>query len=405
MIRTQPVNTDDIKRLNLARVLRYLHEGGELTRSELVARTGLNRSTVGALVADLALAGLVEEGPGSGGSVGRPSLVVRPSSTSACVVAFDLRVDRIVGAAFSLGGQVISQVERPRADGPFAPDKAVSRLVECTTELLAGVPEGCAWVGVGIAIPGVIDADTGLVRKAPNLGWIDVNFVELIEPVLTQNFGACPKVMLGNDANLGAIAEYVRGAGALASSVVYLSGDVGVGGGFVLDGEVMTGSSGYAGEIGHMTVNPQGQACNCGNRGCWETEVGRDAILRAAGTSIAESNVPEVVRAAKAGDYQSLEALQSIADWVGIGLSNLLNMIDPDVIVLGGHLAEIYPVVHGNIEARITRSRPLFETRARLSLPSMPLGSTIVGAAEIAFTALLRDPLNEMEKSLALVAS
>lgn len=405
MIRTQPVNTDDIKRLNLARVLRYLHEGGELTRSELVARTGLNRSTVGALVADLALAGLVDEGPGSGGTVGRPSLVVRPTPTSAFVVAFDLRVDRIVGAAYSLGGHVLSQVERPRADGPFAPAKAVSSLVECTTELLAGVPEGCAWVGVGIAIPGVIDTETGLVRKAPNLGWIDLNFVELIEPAMTEAFGASPKVMLGNDANLGAIAEYVRGAGSLASSVVYLSGDVGVGGGFVLEGEVMTGSSGYAGEIGHMTVNPRGQSCNCGNRGCWETEVGRDAILRAAGTSIVESNVPEVVRAAKAGDQKALEGLQEIADWVGIGLSNLLNMIDPDVIVLGGHLAEIYPVVYERIEARITRSRPLFETRARLSLPSLPLGSTIVGAAEIAFTALLRDPLNEMERSLALVAS
>jgi predicted NBD/HSP70 family sugar kinase len=167
----------------------------------------------------------------------------------------------------------------------------------------------------------------------------------------------------------------------------------------------MKGSSGFAGEIGHMTVNPNGHACNCGNRGCWETEVGRDAILRAAGTSIAESSVSEVVRAAKAGDTKALAGLEEIADWVGIGLANLLNMIDPDVIVLGGHLAEIYPVVSRQVEARITRSRPLFETRARIALPALPLGSTIVGAAEVAFTALLNDPLNEMERSLALVAS
>jgi predicted NBD/HSP70 family sugar kinase len=127
--------------------------------------------------------------------------------------------------------------------------------------------------------------------------------------------------------------------------------------------------------------------------------------LRAAGTSIAESSVSEVVRAAKAGDTKALAGLEEIADWVGIGLSNLLNMIDPDVIVLGGHLAEIYPVVDRQVEARITRSRPLFETRARIALPALPLGSTIVGAAEVAFTALLNDPLNEMERSLALVAS
>lgn len=402
---TQSISTDDIKRHNLARVLRYLHEHGELSRSDLVSRTGLNRSTVGALVSDLVLAGIVEEGPGSGGSVGRPSLVVRPTPTSAFVVAFDLRVDRIVGATFSLGGQVLNHVERPRADGPFAPDKAVNILVECTEELFSEIPEGSAWVGVGIAVPGVIDADTGFVRKAPNLGWIDLNFVELIEPALHKAFGSAPKVMVGNDANLGAIAEYVRGAAAAASSVVYLSGDVGVGGGVVFNGQVMTGASGFAGEIGHMVVNPHGIACACGNRGCWETEVGRDAILRSAGTTIARSSVAELVRKAQADDSTSLEGLKGIADWVGIGLSNLLNMIDPDVIVLGGHLAEIYPLIEVGVETRITQSRPLFETRARISLPALTLGSTLVGAAELAFTALLNDPLNEMERSLSLVAS
>ena len=410
MIRTQSItaqsiSTDDIKRHNLARVLRFLHENGELSRSELVSRTGLNRSTIGALVSDLALAGIVEEGPGSGGTVGRPSLVVRPTPTSAFVVAFDLRVDRIVGAAFSLGGQVLAQVERPRADGPFAPHKAVSSLVECTEELFAGIPDGSAWVGVGIAVPGVVDADSGFVRKAPNLGWIDLNFVELIEPALHTAFGSAPKVMVGNDANLGAIAEYVRGAGALASTVVYLSGDVGVGGGVTFDGQVMTGASGFAGEIGHMVVNPHGVACNCGNRGCWETEIGRDAILRSAGTNIAESSVAEVVRKAQSGDATSLKGLKCIADWVGIGLSNLLNVIDPDVIVLGGHLAEIYPLIEMEVESRITQSRPLFETRARISLPALTLGSTIVGASELAFTSLLNDPLTEMERSLSLVAS
>ena len=402
MIRTSPVNNDDVKRHNLARVLRYLHEDGELSRSELVARTGLNRSTVGALVSDLVITGIVEEVPGSGGSVGRPSLVVRTRESSAFVIAFDLRVDRIAGAAISIGGRVIAQVERPKSDGPFAVANATEVLIDCTSELFEHVPNGSAWVGVGIAIPGVIDAEIGLVRKAPNLGWLDVNFEEHVTRELNAVFGATPRVILGNDANLGAIAEFVRGAGRNASSVVYLSGDVGVGGGVALEGRVLSGASGYAGEIGHMVVNPGGHACNCGNTGCWETEVGRDAILRSSGDF---SGISNIIEAVISGDAQAIQGLRGIGRWIGIGLSNLVNTFDPDVIVLGGHLADVYPFVRDEVIQEITKSRPLFETRALITLPSFDIGSTLVGASEIAFAALLNDPLTEMDRSLALSAS
>ncbi len=402
MIRTSPVNNDDVKRHNLARVLRYLHEDGELSRSELVARTGLNRSTVGALVSDLVITGIVEEVPGSGGSVGRPSLVVRTRESSAFVIAFDLRVDRIAGAAISIGGRVIAQVERPKSDGPFAVAKATEVLIDCTSELFEHVPNGSAWVGVGIAIPGVIDAEIGLVRKAPNLGWLDVNFEEHVTRELNAVFGATPRVILGNDANLGAIAEFVRGAGRNASSVVYLSGDVGVGGGVALEGRVLSGASGYAGEIGHMVVNPGGHACNCGNTGCWETEVGRDAILRSSGDF---SGISNIIEAVISGDAQAIQGLRGVGRWIGIGLSNLVNTFDPGVIVLGGHLADVYPFVRDEVIQEITKSRPLFETRALITLPSFDIGSTLVGASEIAFAALLNDPLTEMDRSLALSAS
>lgn len=402
MISTSPVNNDDVKRHNLARVLRYLHEDGELSRSELVARTGLNRSTVGALVSDLVITGIVEEVPGSGGSVGRPSLVVRTRESSAFVIAFDLRVDRIAGAAISIGGRVIAQVERPKSDGPFAVAKVTEVLIDCTSELFEHVPNGSAWVGVGIAIPGVIDAEIGLVRKAPNLGWLDVNFEEHVTRELNAVFGATPRVILGNDANLGAIAEFVRGAGRNASSVVYLSGDVGVGGGVALEGRVLSGASGYAGEIGHMVVNPGGHACNCGNTGCWETEVGRDAILRSSGDF---SGISNIIEAVISGDAQAIQGLRGVGRWIGIGLSNLVNTFDPGVIVLGGHLADVYPFVRDEVIQEITKSRPLFETRALITLPSFDIGSTLVGASEIAFAALLNDPLTEMDRSLALSAS
>jgi len=403
MLTPTPVTPDEVKRHNLARVLRHLHEDGELSRSDLVLLTGLNRSTIGSLVSDLAGAGLVEEVAGVGGSRGRPSLVVRTRPEDIFVLAFDLRVDRIVGAAVGLGGEVLASVHRHRQDGPYPVKKAIAAILESTDELFTLLPAGAIWAGVGIAIPGVVETNLGFVRKAPNLGWIDVPFGQLMEDSFREHIGVCPSVVLGNDANLGAIAEYVRGAASATSSVVYLSGDVGVGGGVVLGGVLLTGASGYAGELGHLVVNPNGQSCNCGSRGCWETEVGRDAILAAAGFSAGQDSFPELMETGRSDPEKMKRSLSRVGEWVGVGLVNLMNSIDPHYIVLGGHLAQIYPFISDTVNERINQSRPNAETRAQVSLPSSPLDSPLVGAAEVAFGPLLSDPLQEMEQAFALV--
>jgi len=403
MLKPTPVTPDEVKRHNLARVLRHLHEDGELSRSDLVFLTGLNRSTIGSLVSDLAGADLVEEVSGVGGSRGRPSLVVRSKSKNVFVLAFDLRVDRIVCAAIGLGGEVLATLHRPRLDGPYPVENAIAAILESTDELFTKLPLGATWAGVGIAIPGVVETELGFVRKAPNLGWIDVPFGLDVEKALRSHMGSCPSVVLGNDANLGAIAEYVRGAATTSSSVVYLSGDVGVGGGVVLGGQVLTGGSGYAGELGHLVVNPNGQPCNCGSRGCWETEVGRDAILSAAGLPPGPDSFPELLELGASDPEEMKQTLHDVGEWVGVGLVNLMNSIDPDYIVLGGHLAEIHPYIIEVVNKRVDQSRPNRKTRAEILLPSLSLDSPLVGAAEVAFGRLLSHPLQEMEQAFALV--
>jgi predicted NBD/HSP70 family sugar kinase len=403
MLKPTPVTPDEVKRHNLARVLRHLHEDGELSRSDLVFLTGLNRSTIGSLVSDLANADLVEEVSGVGGSRGRPSLVVRSKGTNVFVLAFDLRVDRIVCAAIGLGGEVLATLHRPRRDGPYPVENAIAAILESTDELFTKLPLGAIWAGVGIAIPGVVETELGFVRKAPNLGWVDVPFGQDIESALRSHMGSCPSVVLGNDANLGAIAEYVRGAATTSSSVVYLSGDVGVGGGVVLGGQVLTGGSGYAGELGHLVVNPNGHPCNCGSNGCWETEVGRDAILSAAGLRAGPDSFPELIELGKENPEKMVIALSNVGEWVGVGLVNLMNSIDPNYIVLGGHLADIYPYIRESVNRRVDQSRPNKKTRAQILLPSLSLDSPLVGAAEVAFGPLLSHPLQEMERAFALV--
>jgi predicted NBD/HSP70 family sugar kinase len=392
--------SDDVRRLNLSWVLRQLHVDGELSRSELVAKTGLNRSTVANLVAELAGSGLVAELAGSAGSVGRPSLLVSPIRESAFVLAFDLRVERTIGAVMGLDGQIISRIDRLHKRTRLTPLVAARELANLAAELLEEVPNGAAWVGTGIAIPAVVDSQEGLVRFAPNLGWIDVDFAALVIDEFTLRFDGSPNTVVDNDANLGALAESIRGSGSDLRSLVFLSGDIGIGGGVIVDGALLTGTSGYAGEIGHMVVNPHGHECRCGSRGCWETEIGSLALIRATGNRF--SDVPSVVEAAREGDEEALVALKVVTDWLAIGLGNLANAYNPDAIILGGHLKYLAQFAEGAVRSQLQAWCDGRQHALPLREPALGEDSSLLGAGEAAFEELLSNPLQSFADSYRL---
>ena len=396
---------DDLRRLNLARLIRRLHEAGSSSRSDLVAFSGLNRSTVGVLVSELAEVGLVAERAGSAGQVGRPSLRVEAVPGSAVVVAFDLRVDRTIVALVGLGGEVLFRREQKHRRVNYTPQSAVRTVVTLTELALAKAPEGASWVGLGIGVPGVVDHVNGRVRVAPNLGWVDVPFGESVQEALAERFGTVPSLTINNDADLGAIAEHVRGAGVHARNLIFLSGDVGIGGGVVIDDRLMTGASGFGGEVGHMVVNPAGRTCRCGATGCWETEIGHDAIVGSSDSTGSPGEVADVVRAAADGDPDAQAALQSVGEWLGIGLANLVNVFNPEVIVLGGHLRLVFPTVSGIVLRRIHFALPAAREQVRIEVPAMNGDSTLIGAAETAFDALLSDPIGVLSRAPLAVAS
>ena len=395
---------DDVRRNNLARILRRLHVGGAASRSELVAVTGLNRSTVGALVAELTDAGLVSEQAGATGSVGRPSLVVVPASGSAIVLAFDFRVDRIIAAVVGLGGSVLARTEQRHRRSGYGPDLAVRQLTSIARELLDGIPEGAVWVGTAIGVPGIIDAGAGIVKLAPNLGWADVPMASLLAASLSEEFGDVPPIVIGNDADFGAIAEHSRGGASGAAHVVYLSGEIGIGGGVVIDDRPLTGTGGFGGEVGHMVVDPSGTVCRCGSRGCWETVVGRDAIVQGVSEND-EAGIADVVAAARAGDARARASLAEFGRWLGIGLRNLVNIFNPEVIVLGGHLGVLLPEVEAIVDAQVQGSIPASRDQVRVVVAGLGEDSTLIGAAESAFAPLLANPLDTLDDASTLVAS
>jgi predicted NBD/HSP70 family sugar kinase len=244
-------------------------------------------------------------------------------------------------------------------------------------------------VGVGVAVAGVVRRSDGLVFMAPNLGWVDVPFGARLARALDL-----PITVL-NDADAGMLAEHRRGAAVDVDDALYISGEVGVGGGAIMGGLPLMGSAGLAGEIGHMTVDPDGVACRCGARGCWETEIGRDVILRRAGAPAhaGTAGVEAVIAQAEAGSPEALAALREVGRWLGIGLGALVNILNPRMIVLGGVHARMYPVIREVVDAEVGR-RSLAAPRAEVRIVPAVLGldAPLIGASESAFESLLADP-------------
>ena len=380
----------------MSRVLRTLHAAGSMTRSDLGAASGLNRSTVASIVHELMTAGLVEERAGLSTGVGRPSLLVQTIPDSVAVIGWDLRADASVAIVEGLGGQIVHRWSKSHRRGSTDPYEVAARVVSGSSQIAEELPDHITWVGIGCAIPGVIDPGgeppRNTIHRAPTLGWVDVPFGLILTEALRERFGADVPVLLGNDANLGAKAEWTRGAGRDSRVMVFVSGDVGIGGGVIVDGELLTGASGFAGEIGHMRFDPDGAPCRCGARGCWETVIGLDSIVSSSGKDPLVTSIDDVQTAAQEGDERCQQALVRAARALGQGLAPVVNLVNPDTIVLAGHLEVLLQHYRHTIldELRFTLSREC--TDIRIVSPALGGDSIVVGAAELAFQRALDHP-------------
>lgn len=383
--------SETVRRANLSAIVRELHLRGPQSRSELGLRTGLTRSAIRGLIGELASSGLVDEvRSSSAGLPGRPSPMVRPNAEAAAVLALEINVDSLAAAVVGFGGTVhdLRRVDRPR--GHLSCDEIVGDLVELVTPMLAPY-RARRILAIGVGVAGVVRRSDGLVRHAPNLGWRDAP----LGATLSRALGLDLPLSVANDADLGGLAEHRRGAAIGASAVVYVAGEVGVGGNLLVDGEPVVGAAGYAGEIGHMPVNPDGSACACGSIGCWETEIGERAMLLRAGRpgDGGREVVAGVIDAAQSGEPAAMAAMEHIGTWLGIGLAGLVNIFNPGLIVLGGLLGRVHPLIADRVEEVLER-RALSASRELVRVAPAALGvdGAVLGAAEMAFEAFLADP-------------
>ncbi|MGD0862562.1 MAG: ROK family protein [Candidatus Limnocylindrales bacterium] len=384
--------SETVHRSNLSAIVRELHEHGPLSRSELGVRTGLTRSAIRVLIGELTELCLVGEGTAAAlGTPGRPSSLVRPNPLGAIVLGIDVAVDSVGVAVVGLGGEILHQVRIDRPRGRISVDQTVADLVELVNVVWAKAPGREALVGIGVAVAGLVRRRDGLVYIAPNLGWRDVPF----GAQLSEALQATVPLTVANEADLGALAEHRRGAAIRAENLIYISGEVGVGGGVIVDGRPLAGVAGYGGEVGHMPVNPNGIACRCGSCGCWETEIGEGALLLRAGhpPGGGRGEVDLVLQEAAAGVPEALNAVDNVGRWLGVGLAILVNVFDPEVIVLGGLLGRLHPLVLSTVEAELDRLA-LQASRGLVRVVPSRLGgdASLLGAAERAFEPMLSDP-------------
>lgn len=370
---------------NLSVVLSYVHEKGPITRAELTRQTNLNRSTIGALVAELSQLGLVYESapPSAQRSVGRPSPLVHPSND---VIALGVNpdIDAVQVSVVGLGG-VVHEVARRATHEPPTPQSSI----EILAELVGGLQttRGRRIMGIGLAIPGLVNEYTQTIRVAPNLGWADVDYPAMVTKALGYPARAA------NDANLGVIAEYMFGAGRGCDNVVYLNGSTsGIGGGVVVDSRLVRGSRSYGAELGHTLVNSNGAQCQCGRQGCLETEVSVRRIWKLLGDdSVTIEDLDTLYATQDSGALA--EELDRQARALGLGIANIITIFSPQRVIVGGHVGALYQARKELVEAEVHRNcMPVLSEGVEIVRNELRGKMIAIGAAELAFSELLRDP-------------
>ncbi len=392
-----------VRKLNTAVILDWLRLNAPLSRADISNKTGLNRSTVSSIVNELVQEGLVRETELQKDRLGRPGMSLELNPDGAAAIGVEIGVDF---ATVLLADFVAQPIWRKRVaiDPAIGQNAFIKRAEALIQEALdyAG-KKNTLPIGIGLGVPGLVDIHQGELKFAPNLKWYNVPLRE----IMVERFEM--PVYVENDANAAALGEYYFGVARGVENFVYLTSDIGLGGGIVLGGKLFRGSGGYAGEIGHMVVDPDGELCGCGRRGCWEPLVGPRAVVRRiqsllrggtdsliytlANHDVRNITFDQVIEAAEQGDLVAVQALQDVAKWLGIGIANLVNVFNPELVVLGGALARASKTSIPVIQATVQRDA-LKESQRVLKIATSAHGAEACtrGAVALVLDDILRYP-------------
>ncbi|MBW8797396.1 MAG: ROK family transcriptional regulator [Streptomyces sp.] len=387
--RALPDTQQGMRRRNLARVMHAVSAEGSLSRAAVASRIGLTRAAVSTLVDELIRWGLLEElGPERPNRVGRPGSALAVSGHGPAGLGAEVGVDHLAVCAVDLRGEVRARAVRHGANRGQDPRPVLAELTELVRRVAADAERDGLWpAGLAVAVPGLVARDGHTVVHAPNLDWHGTDLAALLPAGLP--------LTVDNEANFGALAELWLGD-ATPNDFLHVSAEIGIGAAVVVDGQLLRGKRGFAGELGHVPVHPDGPRCACGGRGCLEQYAGEEAVLRAAGLEPREDAVGLLAQRAGADHEGVRRALRDAGTALGIALTGAVNLLDPESVVLGGALAGLAPWLLPSLEA---------ELADRTTGPALPvsvsrLGSEgpLLGAAHSVIRAVLDDPATVAER-------
>jgi predicted NBD/HSP70 family sugar kinase len=386
----QPADFADVRATNLAVVLRHVRAHAPCSRADIAAATGLNKATVSSLVADLIDRRLVRETGLTENRIGRPATMLTLDGHPYAAVGVEVNADHLTAVAVDLAGTRLLTWRRAFAGQALTAGRAVAAIAALAGRASARtVRDGREVLGLTVGVPGLVDG-AGVVRFAPNLGWRDVDLRgELVRALRAPAYA----VEVDNDANLAVLAEHRYGPHAGTANLVYLTGDAGIGAGVVVDGRLLRGGRGFTGELGHVQLAPGGPRCACGRRGCLEALAGAAALVRQALPDAPADEpvldfapeVEEIVRRARAQDRTTVDALAEVGRRLGHGASILANLVNPEVIVLGGYFVPLAPWLLPAAEAELTeRTVAPHAGGCRLVVSTLgPAAAAVGGAARV----------------------
>ena len=383
-----------------ALLLRLLWTRREISRAELARVTGLSRSTVSAIVNDILATGIVSETRAGSSNGGRRPILLGFNDDARVILGLDIGASHVGGVVTNLRGQILQRQERAISTRD-APREALDAITEVANELLQD--NRSQILGAGVGVPAPIDRSTGRILRTVMPAWAEID----VARELSQRIG-CP-VRLDNDANLGALAEYWWGAGQDGGDLVFVKVATGIGAGLLIRGEIVDGAHGVAGELGHLSIDPNGPPCICGVNGCLNVIVGTQALLSRAEArrphfpdSVLPSSgidLPALIHAGQQEDELALEIFRFAGERLGTGLANLLNVLDPSTIVVGGDITRVGEPLMAPIRQTVLR-RTLISSFSdeRVVRSQIDKQSVALGAA----TLILRAALETLEIPLAV---
>lgn len=390
-----------VRELNRSILLQRLRRGPPLSRADLAAATGLNKTTVSNLIDDLISDGLAREIGLDASGGGRPGVLLELNPDGGWILGGEIAVGRLSVVVANLRARITW-----RQEALYSKDASLEAVLgQLDALLLAGVEHarrsGLGLMGVGVTVPGLVDVHSGTLVFEPNMGWRSVPLERHLRETLHL------PTFIDNDANAAALAERYFGAAQDVDDFAYVVANIGLGAGLVVGGQIFSGASGYAGEAGHTTIDPDGPLCRCGNRGCWERLASQRALIERIDGALQrgepsllpslvngrEMTLAAILEGARQGDRVARQALHETGLYMGIGIANLINLLNPQLVAFGGSLSLAHEFLMPAIR-QVVSERAMGELgrAARIVVSTLEADACVLGGVALVLHDRLRHP-------------